>query len=373
MRGQLGYTMAMKKQYTAEFKAQIVKEILKEEKTMTQIASEYGVHPVQLSQWKKIALDNLAAVFADERKAVKQQKAQEQKIDRLYSQVGKLSTQLEWIKKNLASTRSRNERLAMVEPENRKVPLRTQARILNVNRSSTELMKSTRLIQSTEAAESRRNFALRVGISIASMCIVAWEMDIAGICPGPNLSKRNLQHKVYPYLLRNVTPSHPNHVFGIDITYIRLKQGWMYLVAVIDWYSRYIVSWQLDQTLEMPFVLTAVKSALLQAKPEIWNSDQGSHFTSDQYTDLLKAAGVRISMNGKNRAIDNIITERFWRTLKYEEVYLHEYSSPKEARQRISQFIHHDNYKRRHQSLGYLRPADVYFREDAATQPPAAI
>lgn len=134
------------------------------------------------------------------------------------------------------------------------------------------------------------------------------EMGLQGICPGPNLSKRNLEHNVYPYLLRNVRPSCPNHVWGIDITYICLKHGWMYLVAVVDWYSRYVVSWQLDQTLEMPFVLTAVQSALRQAKPEIWNSDQGSHFTSEQYTDLLKEAGVRISMDGKNRALDNIIT-----------------------------------------------------------------
>jgi putative transposase len=200
------------------------------------------------------------------------------------------------------------------------------------------------------------------------------EMGIEGIHPGPNLSKRNLAHKVYPYLLRNVTPNHPNHVWGIDITYIRLKHGWMYLVAVIDWYSRFVVSWQLDQTLEMPFVLTAVKAALRQAKPEIWNSDQGSHFTSDQYTGLLKEAGVRISMDGKNRALDNIITERFWRTLKYEEVYLHEYTSPKEARQRIAHFIHEYNYERPHQSLGYQTPAEVYFQENRNTlHPPAAI
>ena len=147
----------------------------------------------------------------------------------------------------------------------------------------------------------------------------------------------------------------------------------MYLVAVIDWYSRFIVSWQLDQTLEMPFVLDAVKSALRQAKPEIWNSDQGSHFTSDQYTELLKEADVRISMDGKNRALDNIITERFWRSLKYEEVYLHEYGSPKEARQNISRYIQFYNFSRRHESLGYLTPAEVYFRKKNATTAPVAI
>lgn len=186
------------------------------------------------------------------------------------------------------------------------------------------------------------------------------EMGIAGICPGPNLSKRNLQHKVYPYLLRGVTASHNNHVWGIDITYIRMKHGWMYLVAIIDWYSRYIVGWQLEQTLDIEFVLKATKLALRQAKPEIWNSDQGSHFTSPQYTDLLKEAHVQISMDGKNRAVDNIFTERFWRTLKYEEVYTKEYTSPREARIPIRKFIQYYNQERPHQSLGYHTPAEVY-------------
>lgn len=147
----------------------------------------------------------------------------------------------------------------------------------------------------------------------------------------------------------------------------------MYLVAVMDWYSRYIVSWQLDQTLEMPFVLTAVRSALRQATPEIMNSDQGSHFTSEQYTELLRGADVRISTDGKNRALDNIITERFWRTLKYEEVYLNEYEGPKDARRRIGQFIQDYNFRRRHQSLGYARPAEVNFGQDGQLNPPEAI
>ena len=134
----------------------------------------------------------------------------------------------------------------------------------------------------------------------------------------------------------------------------------MYLVAVIDWYSRYVVSWQLEQSLEIDFALRAVKTALQQSKPEIWNSDQGSHFTSPQYTDLLKEASVRISMDGKNRALDNIFTERLWRTIKYEEVYLHEYSSPKEARQSITKYIGFYNCGRPHQSLNYHTPAEVY-------------
>ena len=135
----------------------------------------------------------------------------------------------------------------------------------------------------------------------------------------------------------------------------------MYLVAVLDWYSRYVVSWELDQTLELPFVLTALERALAQATPTICNSDQGSHFTSLEYRQILQAAEVKISMDGKGRALDNIFTERLWRTIKYEEVYLHEYSSPKEARKQVRDYLQFYNHQRLHQALDYVPPASVYF------------
>ncbi len=187
------------------------------------------------------------------------------------------------------------------------------------------------------------------------------EMGIAGICPGPNLSQRNLAHRIYPYLLRQLTAAYPNHIWGIDITYIRLQKGWLYLVAVLDWFSRYVVNWQLDDTLDIDFVLLAVDGALIHHKPVIWNSDQGSHFTSSQYTQRLLAADVQISMDGKGRALDNIFTERFWRSLKYEEVYLHDYHSPRQARSRLTDYFDFYNFRRPHQSLGYLTPAQVHF------------
>jgi putative transposase len=187
------------------------------------------------------------------------------------------------------------------------------------------------------------------------------EMGIAGICPGPNLSRRDTEHRIYPYLLRGVTAARNDHIWGVDITYIRLTGGWLYLVAVIDWFSRYVISWELSQTLEMPFVVMAVGRALAQATPLIWNSDQGSHFTSPQYTQLLLAAGVQISMDGKGRATDNIFTERLWRTIKYEEVYLKEYASPKEARRSLTEYLDFYNYRRRHQSLDYQTPASIYY------------
>jgi putative transposase len=157
---------------------------------------------------------------------------------------------------------------------------------------------------------------------------------------------------------------YPNHVWGIDITYIRLRGSWMYLVAVLDWFSRFVVSWELDQSLEMPFVVKAVERALQQAAPKIWNSDQGSHFTSSQYIDRLLAADVLVSMDGKGRAIDNIFTERLWRSIKYEEVYLKDYASPREARLGISSYFDFYNYERPHQSLDYQTPAQVYFESE---------
>ena len=200
------------------------------------------------------------------------------------------------------------------------------------------------------------------GVVINRKCVQRHmrEMGIAGICPGPNLSKRNLQHKIYPYLLRHISSAYPNHIWGIDITYVRLQAGWMYLVAVLDWYSRYVVSWELEQNLEIDFVLAAVDRALARACPLIWNSDQGSHFTSSQYTERLLAANVQISMDGKGRALDNIFTERLWRSVKYEEIYLYEYGSPRAARQGLTRYFDFYNNERPHQSLDYLTPAQVY-------------
>lgn len=187
------------------------------------------------------------------------------------------------------------------------------------------------------------------------------EMGLRAIAPGPNLSKRTPQHAVYPYLLKGLKIERPNQVWGVDITYIRLRSGWMYLFAVLDWYSRFVVSWALDLTLEVGFVLAAMQAALSIATPTICNSDQGSHFTSPLYTDLLKEAQVQISMDGKGRALDNIFTERLWRTVKYEEVYLKDYASPRDARAGIGEYLVFYNTQRLHQALGYQTPETVYF------------
>jgi putative transposase len=194
------------------------------------------------------------------------------------------------------------------------------------------------------------------------------EIGIIGIRPRPNLSRRAHGEQMSPYLLRGLTCTHPNQVWGVDVTYIPLQAGWMYLVAVLDWFSRCVVSWELDDTLQLPFVPRAAKRALEQATPEIWNSDQGNHFTSPRYHELLLGAGVRISMDGKGRALDNIFVERLWRSVKYEEVYPNDYATPQDARQGIAHYLtfyNDGNNEHPHQALGYRTPAEVYFQTSA--------
>ena len=273
----------------------------------------------------------------------------------------------------------------MIEREHPEIPLATQAKLLSLSRSSlyyVPVKPSSREIAIKHRIDelytaypfygSRKMTVVlcQEGMNVSRPTVQSYmrEMGIAGIAPGPNLSKRNQEHKVYPYLLRGLKIERPNQIWGIDITYIRLLGGWMYLVAILDWFSRYVVSWELDQTLEIPFVLRAVDSALEQANPDIWNSDQGSQFTSPQYINRLLAADIRISMDGKGRACDNILTERLWRTIKYEEVYLNDYCSPREARQRVRRYFDFYNFERPHQSLDYRTPAQIYFMDQLLTK-----
>ncbi len=273
-----------------------------------------------------------------------------------------------------------SERRQMIEHANKRLSVREQARLLSLNRSGLYYRKQApsreeiALKRRIDEIYTRRPFygsrriavALRqAGQRISRKRVQRYmrAMGLAGIAPRKSLSKRHPGHKIYPYLLRNVTAQHPNHIWGIDITYIRLKHGWLYLVAIIDWYSRYVVAWRLSQTLSQPFVMEAVEEAFQQAIPEIFNSDQGSQFTSPKYTQRLLAAGTRISMDGRGRALDNIFTERLWRSVKYEEVYLKEYQTPKEARAELRQYFQFYNFERPHQSLDYKTPAQVYFEQ----------
>jgi len=190
------------------------------------------------------------------------------------------------------------------------------------------------------------------------------KMQIHVLFPKRNLSKANQEHKVYPYLLRNLNIDHPNHVWCADITYIRLDHGFTYLVAVMDWYSKKILSWELSNTADRFFCMSTLDAALdKQPKPEIFNTDQGGQFTSPDFTGILDDESIKISMDGKGRALDNIAIERFWRTLKQDEIYLHEYKNMQEARDRINKFMKEYNSIRPHQSLNGKTPDMVYYGE----------
>jgi len=188
------------------------------------------------------------------------------------------------------------------------------------------------------------------------------ELGIRALCPQPNLSKPNKQHKKYPYLLRGVVIERPNQVWSADITYIRLSHGFVYLVAIIDWYSRAILSWRLSSTLDSDFCVEALEEALRKyGLPEIFNTDQGSQFTSDAFLEKLeKRKTIRISMDGVGRALDNVYIERFWRTLKYDYVYLWKWDTLRELRAGLTDFIEDYNHRREHSALGKQTPWTCY-------------
>lgn len=190
-------------------------------------------------------------------------------------------------------------------------------------------------------------------------------MGIEGICPRINLSKRRQEHKVFPYLLRGVEIQDPNYVWSTDITYIRLQSGFMYLVAVIDWFSRYVLSWRLSNTLTNDFCIEAVEEALTltKKKPDIFNTDQGCQFTADNFVKLITDNGIDFSMDGRGRALDNIFIERLWRSLKYEEVYLKEYDTVEDAYTGINNYFDLYNNRRPHQSLDYRTPREVHYTQ----------
>ena len=185
-------------------------------------------------------------------------------------------------------------------------------------------------------------------------------MGLEAVYQKPRLTQRNPEHKVYPYLLRDVTVERPDQVWCTDITYVPMHRGWVYLVAIMDWFSRYVLAWEVSVALDSSFCISVLERALAMGTPEIFNSDQGSQFTSRAFTGILEDAGVRISMDGRRRVYDNIFVERLWRTVKYEEVYLYDYQTVAEAVYGLRRYFGFYNDLRPHQSLGYRTPAEVY-------------
>ena len=266
----------------------------------------------------------------------------------------------------------------MIDPAD-KLSVQKQAKLLKISRSSvyyqprplredelTLMRKIDELHLEYPFAGNRmlRDFLERDKISIGRrhMRTVMRRMGIEAIYRKPNTSKSAPGHKIYPYLLRDVAITRPNQVWSTDISYVPMKRGFVYLVAVIDWFSRRVLSWRLSNTMDVSFCLEALDEALSKhGKPEIFNTDQGSQFTSVAFTDRLKSADIKIIMDGKGRWCDNVYVERFWRTIKYDEIYLHAYESVSEARSRIAKFIPFYNEVRPHSSLQAKTPDQVYF------------
>jgi len=271
----------------------------------------------------------------------------------------------------------------MIEREACQLSIRAQSRLLGVNRSRLyyqrpgvrqsdlavmRLLDEQYTRRPQYGVERMTAWLKRKGIVIGHNRVrrLMRLMGLEAIYPKPRLSRPGgREHRKYPYLLGGLTIERANHVWATDITYIRLWQGFVYLVAIMDWHSRYVLSWSLSTTLDAYFCVEALRRALAIARPEIFNTDQGSQFTSDGFIDVLKDFGIAISMDGRGRVFDNIFVERLWRSVKYEEVYLKDYETVDDARQNLAGYFHFYNYERLHQSLGYLTPAEVYFGYEA--------
>lgn len=266
----------------------------------------------------------------------------------------------------------------MIEPALEEIPIARQCALLDLSRSSFYYTPqrddeyNQRIMNAIDEQYTKRPFygVIRMARSLGEdygftvnpkrVRRLMRLMGLEAIYPKPSLSKPTSEHKKYPYLLRDIVIDHPDHVWATDITYIRMGHGFVYLVAVMDWYSRYVLSWEISTTLDASFCVRAQQNALLISKPEIFNMDQGSQFTSKEFITALEQNQIRISMDGRGRAFDNIMVERLWRSVKYEEVYLQSYERPSDAVRGITCYFNFYNNKRLHQSLGYKAPVCFY-------------
>ena len=371
-----------RRNFSAEFKTNLVLQLLKGEKELNVLAVENDIQPNLLRNWKKEFLTNASLAFDNKREDnLREKLAEERKEKAEYAKkVGQLTMQVDWLKKNLKKLSDLTTRVNLVRnlSTNKELPVSTGAKLLGINRTSVyyggipvseEELECKSIIDHLHtdnptwgARQMSAQLKLRgyqVGRRKAGRYMR--EMDITPIYPKMNLSKRMKQAKVCPYLLRNAVIDRSNQAWSIDITYIPMKHGFLYLTAIIDWYSRCIVGWDVDDTLDTTMVINACKKAFKVAKPLIINSDQDSQFTSDKYIDFIRNNGIRQSMDGKSRWADNIMIERWFRSFKYEEAYLTEYANLKGAREAIGRYIYTYNFERCHQSIGNKRPAEVYY------------
>jgi putative transposase len=389
-----GLKMSTKrKTYTADFKAKLVLEVLEGEKTINEIASAYGIIPNNLKNWKKQFLENMSLAF-DKSTVVKEYKDEIETLqrdkDNMAKKVGELTLERDFALEKLVSLVSSKERKTLVDIK-LNISLNKQCKLLQVSKSSlyylpTKPFSTGNDIKLLDAINniysdfpsygSRRIHAqlLRDGFSIGKKFVkkAMRYMGIEALYPKPKATTANKEHYKYPYLLKEfrnyagqVIIEKINQVWSTDITYIKLEKGFVYLAAIIDWHSKKILSWKLSNSMDIFLVTSVLKEALaFYPKPEIFNTDQGSQYTAKAHIDILKKQNIKISMDGKGRATDNICIERFWRSIKYEEVYLNEYKNIKELQKAIAKYMNSYNKKRLHSTIGYKTPNEIYYQAD---------
>ena len=364
-----------RRRFDAAFKSKVALEAIRELKTIAEIAKQFKVHPNQVTMWKKQLLGGASLAFESDAVASKK-KDDEPESAELYEQIGRLKVELEWLKKKLP--RTRDEALKWIDRDHESLSIRRQCQLLNIHRSqlyyepvseSAENLELMRLIDEQHLQRptwGSRNMALYLSkrtdqpVNRKRTQRLMRRMGLEGMAPGPSTSRRHANHQVYPYLLRDLIVERPNQVWCSDITYIPLRRGFLYLVAVMDWFSRYVISWRLSNSMEVDFCLEALDEAFTHGCPEIFNTDQGAQFTSRFFTDRLKSHNIEISMDCKGRALDNVFIERLWRSLKYEDIYLKSYETGAYCYKGLKEYFKFYSHERPHQGLDYRTPWEVH-------------
>ena len=382
-----------RKVYSADFKAKLVLEVLEGELTLNEIASKYEILPVNLKNWKKQFLENMSLAF-DKSAVVKEYKEEiallEKNSDALAKKVGTLTIERDWLEGKLVSLDlSTKKEMIDNQADNKTISFNRQLELLNVSKTAyyyepvvpfskeedISLLNMIDKIYTKHPYYGHRRvhkLLLRLGYNVGRKMVrkAMKFMGIKALYPKPKTTIANLEHKKYPYLLNEfkndknqVIIEKPNQVWSTDITYIKLAKGFAYLAAIIDWNTKKILSWKLSNSMDVSLTTAVLKEALsCYPKPEIVNTDQGSQYTAKEHVNLLVQNGISISMDAKGRSIDNIVIERFWRSLKYEDVYLKNYNTIKEARAGIGEYIELYNKERLHSALDYKTPDEVYFK-----------
>jgi putative transposase len=382
-----------RKTYSAEFKAKLVLEIIEGEKTLNEIASKYEILPKNLKNWKKQFLDNMSLAF-DKSAVVKEYKEEIEKLkkdkDATSKKLGEVIVERDFVVGKLKSLVSIKSRVASVDTK-LNISLNRQLKLLTISKSayyyqpveqfsSDEdiiLLNTIDIIYTKHPYYGTRRIVkllARLGIQVGRKLVKrAMEyMGIRAMYPKHKTTNANKEHKKYPYLLNEfkndkgeVVIDRPNKVWSTDITYIKLSKGFVYLAAIIDWHTKKILSWKLSNTMDVSLTTSVLKEALsLYPKPDIVNTDQGSQYRASEHIEILKDHNISISMNAKGRSIDNIVIERFWRTIKYEDIYPQSYDTIKEARVGIGRYMDIYNKERLHSSIDYKTPDEVYFTGD---------